>query len=266
MPGTHYVDLAADLVAVPRLLALHEEAAAAGSALVTGAGFGVLATEAVVVALCAGRPVPRSVRVDALASVAIEAGTLGTALAASVVDALSVGGRQYANGQLTTARIGGEAHAIALPDGETVTSMNTPSGELIAAYNASNAPFVVATTSFGSISPAMRAVLPVLRALVSIPAMRRFAIARMARMPVKAAPRPRQHSWGHAIVEWPDGTSREGWLRAGEGMDYTAEVVAAVAARLARGEGKPGAYTPAALFGADLATVGGATLTVDPTR
>lgn len=262
LPGTHYVDLAADLTAVPRLLALHDEAAAAGSTLVTGVGFGVLATEAVVVALCAGRPTPRSVRVDALASVAIEEGTVGTALAASMIDALSAGGRQYANGRLTKARIGAEVHTITLPDGEVVTSMSSPSGELIAAHNASGAPFVVATTSFGLVGPALRTLLPVLRALVSIPVVRRLAIARIARTPIKAAPRPRQHSWGHALVEWPDGTSREGWLRAGEGMDYTAEVVAAVATRLANGEGKPGAHTPAALFGPDLATVAGATLTL----
>ncbi|MEU4052995.1 saccharopine dehydrogenase NADP-binding domain-containing protein [Streptomyces olivaceus] len=69
MPGGHYLDLAADLTAVPLLLDLHEEAERAGSTLVTGSGFGVLATEAVVIRLCEGRPAPAAVRVDALASV-----------------------------------------------------------------------------------------------------------------------------------------------------------------------------------------------------
>ncbi|WP_181809613.1 saccharopine dehydrogenase NADP-binding domain-containing protein, partial [Streptomyces shenzhenensis] len=55
MPGGHYVDQANDVVAVDRLLALHDEAVRAGSTLVTGAGFGVLATEAVVAKLCEGR-------------------------------------------------------------------------------------------------------------------------------------------------------------------------------------------------------------------
>jgi hypothetical protein len=41
---------------VPRLLELHEEAAAQGSTLVTGSGFGVFATEAVVVKLCENLP------------------------------------------------------------------------------------------------------------------------------------------------------------------------------------------------------------------
>lgn len=264
-PGTHYVDLAADLIAVPRLLALHDEAVAAGSTLVTGAGFGVLATEAVVAALCAGRPTPREVRVDALASVAMTEGTMGAALAASVIDVLITGGRRYANGRLVATRLGAGAQRITLPDGESVTSMPVPSAELLAAHAASGAPSVIATSSFGSIPPAVRALLPALRVLLSVPVVRRAAINRMARTPVKAAPRPRSHSWGHAVVDWPDGTRREGWLRAGEGMDYTADVVAEVAARLARGEGKPGAYTPAAAFGPDLATVGGATFVNCPT-
>jgi hypothetical protein len=42
-----------------------------------------------------------------------------------------------------------------------------------------------------------------------------------------------------------------------------ADVAAATATRLARGEGKPGAHTPAAGFGPDLATAAGGTLVLD---
>ncbi|MGI3783807.1 MAG: hypothetical protein ACRYG2_23825, partial [Janthinobacterium lividum] len=52
--GSDYVDLANDLAAVPALLARGAEAARAGRTLVTGAGFGVTATESVVAWLCAG--------------------------------------------------------------------------------------------------------------------------------------------------------------------------------------------------------------------
>jgi short subunit dehydrogenase-like uncharacterized protein len=264
LPGTHYLDLANDVLALRRLLALHDEAAAAGSTLVTGVGFGVLATEAVVAALCAGRPTPRSVRVDAMASVATEAGNFGTALAASIVDALVAGGRRYANGRLVKAPLVGEPREITLPDGETATTMAMPTGELIAAHAVSGAPFVVAATSLAAIGPAARAALPVLRALVSIPPVRRFAIKRLGSVRIEAAPPPRANSWGHAVVEWPDGTTREGWLRTGP--EYANDVVAEVAVRLARGEGKPGAYTPAALFGPDVALVGGANFILDPSR
>uniref|UniRef100_A0AAU3GUX5 Saccharopine dehydrogenase NADP-binding domain-containing protein n=1 Tax=Streptomyces sp. NBC_01401 TaxID=2903854 RepID=A0AAU3GUX5_9ACTN len=258
MPGGHYVDLAADLTAIPLLLGLHQEAKAAGSTLVTGAGFGVLATEAVVATLCEGRPTPHEVRVDALASVAVEAGAMGTAFALSVVDVLTTGGRRYDNGRLVTARLGGSPQHLTLPDGQRVKSAGVPSGELVAARLASGAPSVTVTSALAPASPVVRAVLPLLGALLSVPSLRRFAVHRMARMTGRATPRPRQHSWGHAVVTWPDGTGSEGWLRAGDGMDYTADVATETALRLARGEAEPGAYTPAAAFGPALATaVGG---------
>lgn len=247
LPGGHYLDLAADLVAIPRLLDLHEEAQAGGSTFLTGVGFGVLATEAVVVKLCEGRPAPATVRVDALASVAVEEGAVGVALAASIVDALA------------SAKPGAAPRTIALPDGESVTAAGASSGELLAAQRASGTPDVTVYSGLAPVSPVVRALVPPLSRLVSIPAVRRFAVRRLAAVRTKAAPRPRAHSWGHAVVTWPDGTTREGWLRAGEGMDFTSAVVAETAVRLARGEGKPGAYTPAAVFGAGLAEAAGGT-------
>ncbi|MBO0842926.1 MAG: hypothetical protein J2O46_07050, partial [Nocardioides sp.] len=62
-----------------------------------------------------------------------------------------------------------------------------------------------------------------------------------------------------ARATWADGETAVGWLRAGGGMEFTSAVLAEVAARLQRGEGKPGAYTPAALFGTELAEAAGAT-------
>ena len=247
LPGGHYLDLAADLVAIPRLLDLYEEAQAGGSTFLTGVGFGVLATEAVVVKLCEGRPTPASVRVDALASVAVEEGAVGVALAASIVDAL------------TTATSGAAPRTIALPDGESMTAAGAPSGELIAAQRASGTSDVTVYSGLAPVSPVVRALVPLLSRLVAIPAVRRFAVRRLAAVRTKAAPRPRTHSWGHAVVTWPDGTTREGWLRAGEAMDFTAATVAEAAARLARGEAKPGTGTPAAVLGAELAEAAGGT-------
>ncbi|USX55307.1 NAD(P)H-binding protein [Lentzea sp. HUAS12] len=257
LPGGHYLDQAADLTAVSRLLALHDEAAAASSTLVTGAGFGVLATEAVVAKLCEDRPVPAQVRVDALASVAVEDGLLGAALAASILDVLVTGGRRFRHGAMTRSRIGAGSARLALPDGEQVAVSEAPSAELLAAQLASGAPNVIAATAMMPASPAARAVLPLAGRLLALEPVRRFAVGRLAGVRGKAAPRPRTHSWGHAEVTWADGTTREGWLKAGDGMDFTAAVSAEVAARLARGEGKPGAYTPAAAFGPGLATAAG---------
>ena len=263
MPSGHYLDLAADLVAIPRLLDLTGEAAAAGSTLVTGAGFGVLATEAVVAKLCEGRPTPSHVHVDALSSVATVSGVMGEALAATVVDVVTTGGRCFENGLMVTTRLGSDARTHQLPDGQTIKSASAPSGELLAAQRASGAPNVTVTTGLAPTSPVVRSVLPLAAALLSIPTLRRLAVHQMAKIRLNAAPRPRTHSWGHAVISWPDGSSREGWLRTGDGMDFTADVATLIAARLVRGEGRPGAYTPAAVFGADLATAAGGTFSLD---
>jgi len=263
MPGGHYVDLAADLTSIPTLLELHDAATATGSTLVTGAGFGVHATEAVVVALCENRPTPSDVRVDALSSVASVAGVTGEAIAATIMDVINTGGRRYENGRLVKTRLGADATSHTLPDGQTAKSASAPSGELLAAQRASGAPNVTVTTGLAPTSPVVRAVLPAFAALLSVPSLRRLAVRQMAKVAIKAAPRPRTYSWGHAVVTWPDGTSREGWLRTGDGMDYTADLAAEIATRLARGEGKPGAYTPAAAFSADLITAAGATLLLE---
>ena len=96
--GSDYVDLANDLLAVTALLDRHADAERAGRTLVTGAGFGVTATESVVVRLCEdaraadqdGGTTRRAVRVrtDMLPSLAVQAGALGEALAGTLVEGL----------------------------------------------------------------------------------------------------------------------------------------------------------------------------------
>ena len=255
-----YVDLANDMAAVSALLAMTDAAAAAGRTLVTGAGFGVTATESVVVRLCAGRPAPARVRVDMVPALDMEAGAIGEALAGTILDGLPgvagggrYDGRRYADGRLVRDRIGGDALRLTLPDGSQVTTASMPLGELMAAQRASGAPSVVSASSEAPASPVVRAVLPLATTLLAIGPVRSFAKRRLAGVTVKARERPREHSWGHARLQWADGSTAEGWLRVGEAQAFTGAVPAEVARRLLDGAGKPGAYTPAALFGPSLA-------------
>ncbi len=103
-PGVHYLDLANDLPSVIGLLDMHDEAVAAGKSLLTGVGFGVLGTESVVLKLCEGQPPAERVRVDMIPALDMEDGMVGTALAATIVEVLAVGGREYANGRLYSHR------------------------------------------------------------------------------------------------------------------------------------------------------------------
>jgi short subunit dehydrogenase-like uncharacterized protein len=274
LPGSHYVDLANDLPAVAALLDLDQQATATGKTLVTGAGFGVTATESVVVRLSQppGRPsdpalaeAPARVRVDMVPSLAMEAGVLGEALAGTILDGFPDArgrgryeGRRYENGHLVRARIAGDQASLTLPDGTQVTTASMPLGELIAAQRASGAPSVISASSEAPSSPAVRAVLPLATTLLAIGPVRAFARRRLAGVKFKARERPREYSYGHARLEWPDGTVQEGWLRLGDAQTFTGAVAAEVAHRLLNGQGRPGAYTPAALFGPSLAEACGA--------
>lgn len=256
-PRTHYVDLANEFWATEEILNLDREAADTGRVFVTGAGFGVLATESVVLRLCEGQPPASRVRVDAVPSVATESGILGDALASTIVDGLPLGGRVVRQGRPARAPLGAEPVQFKTPDGDVVTTASVPSGELLAAWRASGAGSVVAASSEVPTGTAARLIIPALSAPLRVPAVARFAAGRLARVPLKAKDRPRPFSWAHARVQWPSGEVREGWLRAGDAMTFTAAVMAEVARRLVRGEGHPGAHTPGALFGPPLALAAG---------
>ena len=81
-----------------------------------------------------------------------------------------------------------------------------------------------------------------------------------AKLPGRPRPRPRVHSWGHAKVSFPDGSEREGWMRAEEALEFTAAAAAEVTRRFLAGEARPGAHTPCALFGPGLAEAAGGEL------
>ena len=132
-----------------------------------------------------------------------------------------------------------------------------PLGELVAAQRASGAPNVVSASSEIPSSPAFRAILPLATTLLAIDPIRAWARRRLARVQLKPRERPRQHSWAHARLEWAGGSTSEGWLRLGDAQAFTGAVPAEVARRLLDGQGRPGAYTPAALFGTSLAAACG---------
>ncbi|CDR07512.1 saccharopine dehydrogenase NADP-binding domain-containing protein [Streptomyces iranensis] len=254
--GSHYIDLANDVAALSAAFEMHDAATQAGHTLVTGAGFGVTATESVVVKLCEGRPAPLRVRVDMVPSMAMEEGTAGEALIGTLLGGLE--GRQITDGRLGPARIFSDAMRLTLPDGSQVTTASMPLGELLAAHRASGARHVLSASSEAPSSPVIRAMMPAVSTLMRWERLRSFTTRRLAQVRVKATERPREHSWGHAVVTWADGETREGWLRLGDAQEYTGGVPAEIARRLLAGGGRPGAYTPAALFGPALAESCGA--------
>src|ERR1700691_4732418 len=133
LPGSDYIDLANDVAAVLAVLGLSEAAAGAGRTVVTGGGFGVTASESVVVKLCQGRPAPVRVRVDMIPPLETEEGTIGEALAGTILDGLPgtegggrYQGRRYAGGRLVAAPVGRALAHLALPGGARGAAARIP--------------------------------------------------------------------------------------------------------------------------------------------
>ncbi|UFS59685.1 saccharopine dehydrogenase family protein [Subtercola endophyticus] len=253
-PGTHYLDIANEFSAVDDILRLDRQAQLNSQVLVTGAGFGVLGTESAALRARADRPRPTRVRVDALASLALNDGRVGAALAGSIVEVLEFGGREVREGRLVRSRTGEHPLRLVTPDGDELNTGGGASGELLSAWRATDADTVIAASTAAPTGAVLRRlVLPVLSAVIRMPGMHSFVSARIARVKLHAGPMARRSSWGHAVAEWNSGESREVWLRVGDGGVFTADVMTEVALRLARGEGRPGAHTPGALFGTELA-------------
>ena len=261
--GAHYVDINNEIDAIEYALGLHDTSVAAGRTIVSAAGFGVLGTESVVLKLCEGRPPAARVRVDALASVASEPGLLGAALAGTIVDGFRAGGRRVRGDRFVADNPASDPEKITAPDGHVLSSGSFPSGELLTAWRASGAPAVLSASSAMGLPPVARAAIPVVGAIMRSARLRRFVVSRLSNVRMTAAARPREYSWSRARVEWADGSVRVGWLRSGDGMDFTSAVASEVAIRLARGEGRTGAYTPGQLFGSALATAVGSEFVLD---
>jgi short subunit dehydrogenase-like uncharacterized protein len=259
MPHGNYVDLSIDSATLSDLVGLDDRARQMGSTVIGGAGFGVLATEALVVALCHGMPTPSRVQIDALSSYASHEGVMGEAFAATAVSVIATGGQVYRAGRLVPVPLGSNLRKHRLPDGTTVKSSAVPSGELFAARQASGAPTIDFTSALAPTSPLIRSTMPLLSRLLRLASIRKMMIASMASSATKKNSRPRPYSWGHVVIDWSDGTTREGWLRAEDAMDYTADVLMVVVRAILAETAPRGAYTPAAAFGAELATAAGAT-------
>lgn len=258
LPSAHYVDLANDPIAFGAIFERDGRAKAAGRTLVTGAGFGVLATEAAVLHVVEGHSAPVSVRVDAMASTSGDGSPLGEALAATIIDGIGSMARIAARDRRDWPGFGAGRELLVTPEGQQILCVGFPSGEFLAAKRATGAASVFSGSSEAPTSRFVPIVLPLAFVLLRSARLRRSLIARLARMPWSASDATRP-SWARARAEWADGSQRVTWFRAGEGMEFTAAVASAVALRLARGEGRPGAFTPGELFGTGLALEAGGT-------
>ena len=82
-----------------------------------------------------------------MASLAVQAGAIGGALAGSILGGLPDGGRIVDRGQLVSARVADQRQHLTAPNGDTYATATRPTGDLIVAWRASGADSVVSASS-----------------------------------------------------------------------------------------------------------------------
>jgi short subunit dehydrogenase-like uncharacterized protein len=258
----HYCDVANELEVFLDTLAREDDARRAGVSVMTGAGFGVVATEALVLALRGDRPAARSARVVAMPGMASK----GPNVAASAVEVLTAGGRAFRDGALTTIRLGSTHWRIPTPGGNDMGGIGVAVGDLESARRAAGAADVDAFSTEVPVNAVIRAALPaVIRAARWGPVRRTLERGVAATDP--PGPAAGQHSdyisLSYARLDWANGESRAGWLQMGDAYAFSGKVGAAIVRAQLAGRVPPGAHTPATALGAQLAYQAGATLVID---
>jgi len=208
-----YIDIANELGAVRALLGRDGAAREAGVTLVTGAGFGLVATETLVLRLMEElSAAPASVRVAAAPAVTGQSPGVRETVLASAPE----GATAYVAGKLVRSPLG--SGAISLPfGGRTRRVLPLPLGDLEAARLASGASDVVA---YGA-------------------------------DPLQRQEAADSASYAYAEVTDAGGASLTATLRLGEGVQASAAIAAEIAQRVLAGVA-PGAWTPCRLLGAGL--------------
>jgi short subunit dehydrogenase-like uncharacterized protein len=220
--GVAYIDLANELPAVQDLLQRDAEARRRGVVLVTGAGFGVVATETLALRL-AQRSEERLVEVQLATARAVASTSAG--VRATVAEALTGGSARYAEGQLVAVPLGVGGRTVAFPDRPRQV-IPLPVGDLVAAQRATGAPNVVV---YGDISARSES--------------------------TQDAAEMRSYAWAAATTT--SGQCVEARLTMGEGLQASASIAVEVATRVLASPA-PGAWTPGQLFGPQLAEACGA--------
>ncbi len=260
--GVHYCDVANELAALRATLARDGDARRTGMSAVTGAGFGVVATEALVLALRGELPSAHSARVAAMPGMT----SRGRNVAASAVEVLTAGGRAYRDGILTATRSGSAHWRIPTPNGDTLGGIGVAVGDLESARRASGADDVDAFTTEMPANAVVRAALPALAKAARVRTLRR-ALEYGVGLTNSPGPASGRHvdyaSLSYARLDWADGRSRAGWLKMGEAYSFSGRVTAAVVRAQLANAVPPGAHTPATVLGSRLAYDAGAELTID---
>ena len=246
---THYLDITGEIAVFELAASLGERARAQGITLLPGSGFDVVPTDCL--ALFLHRQLPDATHL-ALAFANVGGG-LSQGTARTMAEGLGDGGAMRRDGRIVAVPLGHRAMEVDF-GGLRRFVMAIPWGDVATAFYTTGIPNI---ETFTTVHPRTYRQLRWQKAfnwLLRTQLVRDFAKKRIA----KRAPGPdadrraaaRTYIWGE--VRNAAGTIRQARLRTPEGYTLTAHTALLLTKKILAGEGQPGFWTPAGLFGPDL--------------
>jgi short subunit dehydrogenase-like uncharacterized protein len=252
--GLDYLDVTGEIEVFEALHGLQDQARAAGSVLLPGAGFDVVPTDCVAAMLAEALPGASRLDLAFLAGGGVSPGTAKTA-----VEGMRDGGKARINGVIMNVPFGWRTLRADFPSGpRTVTSI--PWGDVSTAYYSTGIRDVTTYTAVPAAAVRANQVLGLHRVLRLEPAMRMaqaLAGSRLGGPGAQARQRSRAEVWGRATA---GERTAHATLTTPNVYDLTADSVLRAITRL--DSAAPGVHTPSTAFGPKYVTeLDGVTLT-----
>ncbi|MFA1547009.1 trans-acting enoyl reductase family protein [Actinomadura chokoriensis] len=249
--GTHYLDITGEMDVFAYAREIDGLARAAGVVVCPGVGFDVIPTDCLAAALHQAMPEATGLRLGFDLPLALSPGTVKT-----ILDGMAAGGRARIDGRITATPLGGRTARIDFGNG-TKPALAFPAADLHGAHHSTAIPNI-------------EVYIPMPFLLIRCTQISRRFTGLLARPGVRAAahklidktvkgPDANQRATGTAYVwgETTDAAGRRATARITTANPYRLTIdgaLTAVTDLLAVPTTRPGAHTPATLFGADLIT------------
>lgn len=247
--GTHYLDLTGEAEVFDAIYARHDDAVAAGVALVPGVGFDVVPTDHLVATL--SQLLPSAVRADiaVVSNGGFSSGTLQTAL-----HGIAQGNRVFRNSKIEPRPLCHRRLRIELPNGTTTMVASTPLGDLASAPRA--------TPGLREVTTSTRVPAPSAVRILDVPirmALRRRTVRRGLQRLIARVPGPskaaRENTRSVGWVRLSDNTGAQvNWaVEVPNTYAFTAASMVHAACELPN-RGVMGALAPSSALGVDFIT------------
>lgn len=244
--STHYLDIANEIPVIHKLFSINEQAVNKEIALITGVGFGAVATNCLVkyVAEQAGDPIK------------IECASIphtnhrSSGATKTILDVLTQGGKVIRDGKLVSSRLGTGAIKVPFPDG-IHDLLPIPTGDLKATQLATGVPNVTAYTTELPKNPVFFILFPIIRKALSSKFIHNKIdqkLDKQKNMPEQKKPNDFKNSYSWAKAVNREGEEYQAWLKLGEGYQFTAYSSILAVDKVLNSKLK-GFLTPAEAFG-----------------